>query len=128
MIREAIRQELIKLKNLTTKEKLKSFVFLNVSEEKEMEIREIVSEEFKAVEDSLKNQRKDEIRELLKQADWVNDKYFELLDRYDNTPVKREIFEWADDAYKHEYERLLSTPTSLNNITSELNLQIVNIV
>lgn len=128
MIREAIKQELIKLKDFISGEKLKSFVFFNVSEEKEKEIQNVVSEEFKVVEDFLRNQRKDEIRELLKQADWVNDKYFELLDRYEGTSVKQEIFGWADDAYKREYNRLISTPTALNSITSELNLQIVNIV
>ncbi|MDR0683221.1 MAG: hypothetical protein LBG15_15485 [Dysgonamonadaceae bacterium] len=127
MIQEAIRQELIKLKNLTNTEKLKSFVFFNVSDENEVKIREIVSEEFKEIEDVLKNQRKEEIEHLLKQMDWVGDNYRNLLERYGDINLSHDIYGWANDAYSGEYNRLTSMPTSLKALTDVLDLRIFNL-
>lgn len=127
MIQEAIRQELIKLKDLTNKEKLKSFVFFNVSEEGEAKIRDIVSVEFKEVENLLKNQRKEEVEHLLKQMDWVGDNYRNLLERYGNTNLSHDIYGWADDAYSGEYNRLTSMPTPLKTLTDVLDLRILNL-
>lgn len=123
MIREKIKYELEKLSDFDKKERLKSFVFFNVSDKKELEIRETISEEFTRIEEYLKGQRSEECSELLKQIDWVDEKYFNLMDRYENTTAIYDIHEWAGDAYKHEYERVMSIPAQLSKVTTDLYLR-----
>mgnify|MGYP001105829673 CR=1 FL=1 len=133
MIRESIKNELSKLSevanpsNIPHNKQIKSFVFFNVSEEKETEIKEIATSEFLIIEEALKAQRKDEIREMLKGIDWINEKYFTLIDRYEGTEVQRDVYQWADDAHKHEYERIVAISTRLKDITTDLSLRDINL-
>ncbi len=132
MIRESIKNELRKFSevanpsNIPHNKQVKSFVFFNVSDEKEVEIKEIATSEFSLIEEPLKAQRKDEIREMLKGIDWINEKYFALIDRYEGTDVQRDIYQWADEAHKHEYERIIATSTRLKDITTDLSLKDIN--
>lgn len=133
MIRQKIKAELNKFLEITNPSKIphdkqvKSFVLFNVSKEKEAEIKEIVASEFLLIEKPLKSQRQIEIQEMLKGIDWVNKKYSDLILRYEGTEVQSDIFQWADEAYKNEYERVIDISTRLKNLTSNLSLQDVNL-
>ena len=114
--------------NIPHNKQVKSFVFFNATKEKEQKIKEIITSEFSLIESELKALREKEIKEILKSIDWVNEKYSDLIDRYNGTTVQQDIFQWADVAYKHEYERILGTPTRLKVVTDNLYLQDINLI
>jgi len=134
MIREIIKNELSKFLEITNpsniphNKQVKSFVLFNVSQQKEAEIKEVITSEFLQIEEPLKAQRQDEIQEMLRGIDWINEKYLALIDRYEGTNVQHDIYQWADDAHKHEYERDVATPTQLKDITTDLYLRDINLV
>lgn len=134
MIRELIINEFTKLSalpdlyNIPHNKKVKSFVFFNVSKEQELKIKDIVASEFSLIENSLKALRNKEIGEMLENENWVNEKYSDLIERYNGTSVQQEAFHWANEARKVEYERVLSTHTILKGITSNLHLICIDLV
>lgn len=127
MIKQIIKQELEKLYDLTNNEKLKSFVFFNTTEDTELKLKDIILEQFQEIENTITNQRQEEIKHLLKQTDWVIEKYVELGGKYHNTNVESDINRWGEDAYQLEYNRLISQPTKLKKVAEKLELRIIHL-
>lgn len=127
MIKQIIKQELEKLYDFTNNEKLKSFVFFNTTEDTELKLRDIILEQFQEIENTIKNQRQEEIKQLLKQTDWVIEKYTDLGSKYHNTSVESDIYKWGEDAYQLEYNRLISQPTKLEKVAEKLELRVIHL-
>lgn len=127
MIEQIISQELKKLADFSNTEKLKSFVFFNAPEDSELKLRNIVLNQFREIENTIKNQRQEEIKQLLKQTDWVIEKYVDLGGRYHNTNVESDIYRWGENAYQLEYNRLTSQPTKLKKVAEELELRVIHL-
>lgn len=127
MIKQLIKQELEKLNDFTNNEKLKSFVFFNTTKDTEIKLKDVVLEQFQEIENTIKNQRQEEIKQLLKQTDWVIEKYTDLGSKYHNTSVESDIYKWGEDAYQLEYNRLISQPTKLEKVVEKLELRVIHL-
>lgn len=127
MIRKIIKQELEKINDLRNSAKPISFVFFNSDNDIELKIREVVIEEFDKVKNSLKRERENEIKQLIKEKSFVKVNYSNLLDRYSNTSKRQEILEWKNDAEEHEYNYIISEPTKLKEKADNIDLRLLHL-
>ena len=127
MIRKIIKQELEKINDLTNSAKPISFVFFNSDNDIELKIREVVIEEFAKIKNSLKRERENEIKQLIKEKSFVKVNYSNLLGRYSNTSKRQEIIEWKNDAEEHEYNYIISEQTKLKEKADNIDLRLLHL-
>mgnify|MGYP001478970434 CR=1 FL=1 len=108
---------------LKNKEKIKSFVIFNLPSEKSYELNTLIRTEFLIIKEHLEKERKQELLKMIKKLDWIENKYSDLYNRYENTPVSRDILKWESEVYNDNYELVSQTQTPLKKLIDSFNFE-----
>ena len=125
-MKDEIIDELRKISDLEKKQ-LQSFVIFNMSKTEKDDILKLINNELTLINKNLLSQRNREMTEMLKELDWITDKYSDLYQKYKETSVATDIIGWEDDAYSIRYEQIASRKTKLKILIDEFYFEEIDI-
>jgi hypothetical protein len=126
-MKDRIITELRKFEEFQFNQRMGSFVIFNLIPDEKSLLWENIETEFIAIYYKIKSLRDIELNEMLKEIDWIREKYSELHERYRDTNKVSDIFQWENDSYEPSYKYIIDKETNLKLLYDNFHLEDINI-